>query len=186
MLPSVTARALSVMLRVHDKHKVRQEKVEVKALSVCKPLRKQTRFVWTLVHHNVSTQQGSFCPSMSVFVLQLVQDLSRLANSTSEQRFSSHAHLLDVALARYILSGRVTDVILCVVQIHSTPQRPVELKSALRRRVTPRRSSYALSQEAGPRYLFTSGIVSHGNTPLVAKANEGRNFSAASLNSGGQ
>lgn len=43
VLPSVTARALSVILRVHDKHKVRQAKVE---LSVCKPLRKKTRLAW--------------------------------------------------------------------------------------------------------------------------------------------
>lgn len=64
VLPSATVRALSVILRVHDKHKVRQAKVE---LSVCRPLSKKTRLVWMLVCNNVWTQQGSFCLSLSVF-----------------------------------------------------------------------------------------------------------------------
>uniref|UniRef100_H3CHB3 Phospholipid-transporting ATPase n=1 Tax=Tetraodon nigroviridis TaxID=99883 RepID=H3CHB3_TETNG len=38
---------------------------------------------------------------------------------------------------------------------HNVPHQPAE--SALRRGVSPRRSSYALSQGAGPRYLITSG-----------------------------
>lgn len=41
VLPSVTVRALSVVLKVHDKRKVRQEKVRAKAVSACKPLRRK-------------------------------------------------------------------------------------------------------------------------------------------------
>lgn len=35
VLPSVTVRALRVVLKVHDKHKVRHEKVKVQTPSVC-------------------------------------------------------------------------------------------------------------------------------------------------------
>lgn len=39
VLPSVTARALGVILKVHDKHKVRHEQVKKKALPVYTALR---------------------------------------------------------------------------------------------------------------------------------------------------
>eukprot|EP00066_Takifugu_rubripes_P008131 XP_003974103.1 PREDICTED: phospholipid-transporting ATPase IC-like [Takifugu rubripes] len=111
-----------------------------------------------------------------------------------ENAFASPVVWLTALLSTWMavlpsVTARALSVILRVHdkhKIHSVPHRPVELKSALRRGVTPRRSSYALSQEAGPRYLFTSGIDSHGTTALVAKATKGRNFSARSLNSHGQ
>lgn len=70
VLPSVTVRALSVILKVHDKHKVRHEKVKAKALSVYTHLdTNQTHLeVGNAIHKNFWTQRGSFCPSLSVFL----------------------------------------------------------------------------------------------------------------------
>lgn len=73
-----------------------------------------------------------------------------------------------------------TDAAPCVAQIHSVPNQPaVELKSALRRGASSRRSSYALSQGAGPGYLITSGTGFHSAAPVVGKPTQGRNSIAS-------
>lgn len=98
--------------------------------------------------------------------------MSRFIKSATEPRFSRHAPLgfgLSVLKQWPSEENWVTDVILCVMQIHSVLRRPAEPKSALRRGVSPRRSSYALSQGAGPGYLITSGIGVHSTAPVVAR-----------------
>lgn len=67
----------------------------------------------------------------------------------------------------------VTDVSLCVMQIHSVPHQPADLRSVLRRGVSPRRSSYALSQGAGPGSLIASGIGIRSSAPAAAATTAG-------------
>lgn len=70
VLPFVTVRALRVILKVHDKHKVRHDEVKVKALSIY-PARdtNQTPLeVGNATHKNVWTQRGSSCLAISLFL----------------------------------------------------------------------------------------------------------------------
>ncbi|XP_063746749.1 phospholipid-transporting ATPase IK [Eleginops maclovinus] len=52
-------------------------------------------------------------------------------------------------------------------KVHSASSQPVELKSRLRRGASLRRSSYALSQGAGPGRLITSGTCIRSTVPTV-------------------
>lgn len=73
-----------------------------------------------------------------------------------------------LGLSVSVAGSWVTDVSLCVMQIHSVPQQPADLRSVLRRAVCPRRSSYALSQGAGPGNLIASGIGIRSTAPAAA------------------
>ncbi|CAK6955283.1 phospholipid-transporting ATPase IC [Scomber scombrus] len=52
-------------------------------------------------------------------------------------------------------------------KVHSTSCQPLELNSNFRRGMSCRRSSYAMSQEAGPRRIITSGTSIHHTVPTV-------------------
>ncbi|XP_042272962.1 phospholipid-transporting ATPase IC [Thunnus maccoyii] len=52
-------------------------------------------------------------------------------------------------------------------KVHSTSYKSVELKSNFRRGSSRRRSSYAVSQGAGPGHLITSGTGIHSTVPTV-------------------
>ncbi|KAM7410157.1 hypothetical protein PAMA_001550 [Pampus argenteus] len=52
-------------------------------------------------------------------------------------------------------------------KVHSTSRQPVELKFNFRRGTSLRRSSYAVSQGAGPRRLITSATSIHSTVPAV-------------------
>ncbi|XP_034738345.1 phospholipid-transporting ATPase IC [Etheostoma cragini] len=61
-------------------------------------------------------------------------------------------------------------------KVHSASLQPVELKSKLRRGTSLRRSSYALSQGAGPGRLITSGTCIRSTVPTVdEKVTESKN-----------
>ncbi|XP_074523704.1 phospholipid-transporting ATPase IC isoform X2 [Halichoeres trimaculatus] len=52
-------------------------------------------------------------------------------------------------------------------KVHSVSEQPVQLRSKLRREASLRRSSYALSQGAGPGRLITSGTCIRSTVPTV-------------------
>lgn len=54
-----------------------------------------------------------------------------------------------------------------LLQVHSVSQQPVQLGSKFRRETSLRRSSYALSQGAGPGRLITSGTCIRSTVPTV-------------------
>ncbi|XP_076582000.1 phospholipid-transporting ATPase IC [Chaetodon auriga] len=69
------------------------------------------------------------------------------------------------------VTARALNVILTVHdkhKVHIASSQPVELRSKLRRGASLRRSSYALSQEAGPRHFITSGTCIPAPLHLVA------------------
>lgn len=65
------------------------------------------------------------------------------------------------------MATNVNLIWMCRPQIHSTSRQLVELNSHFRRGTSHRRSSYAISQEAGPGRIITSGTSIHHSVQTV-------------------